>query len=223
MPQSNLILRYPRDGKRGHHCSGRVLCVTFPYTGRALDSVLMQRLKMLSSNSDRTSMLAHYIISRALPDELGATKLNKVMWYADLEAYRTIGKTISGQSSYRKLQNGPVPNNIQEVLSELRSDGKIVVRHAHTPVGIRHEFIEAESPDVDAFSPQEIDIINQVLNWVRRFSANGISEKSHEDMEHLWEEIGLGDQIPIGAASIISGDISADDLDWAIAGIEKAG
>jgi hypothetical protein len=45
----------------------------------------------------------HYVIWRSDPSELGATKLYKICWYSDLEAYRTLGSTISGATHYKRL------------------------------------------------------------------------------------------------------------------------
>ncbi len=45
----------------------------------------------------KTKTVIHYVISHTEPEKLGAVKLNKVMWRADVEHYRRYGKTITGQ------------------------------------------------------------------------------------------------------------------------------
>lgn len=82
---------------------------------------------------DKTGKVVHYIVGHTEPSLLGATKLNKVMWHADVLHYRRYGKTITGQMSYVRLQNGPVPNGIYQTLEALKDDGAIVERSAPTP------------------------------------------------------------------------------------------
>jgi len=38
-------------------------------------------------NPDRLAAMAHYVIARCAPEELGATKLNKVLWFTDVFHY----------------------------------------------------------------------------------------------------------------------------------------
>jgi len=164
---------------------------------------------------------AHYVIARARPDRLGATKLNKVLWFADLASYRRTGRTITGQRSYEKRQFGPVPNGIVRALRRLETEGSIVTRLVSTPKGQRREFIWLAQPEVSAFTAEEIDILNQAIAWVcDRHSAVSISDLTHDA---LWEEIDLGDQIAIGAASVTPDPVTSEDVDWAreaLAGVE---
>jgi Protein of unknown function (DUF4065) len=168
---------------------------------------------------DRTKHVAHYIIARAKPEHLGATKLNKVMWFADLISHKVTGKTITGQTSYRKLQYGPVPNEMVSVLRSLMDDGAIVKREVPTPLGSRHEYVWIKEPELDLFSAQEIDIINQMIDWVcNDHTASSISEFTHGP---LWEETLMGDQIDIGAASVSIVPTTGKHLEWALSAIER--
>src|SRR5687767_11322566 len=90
---------------------------------------------------DRTEAVAHYVIARSDPNKLGAVKLNKVMWFADLEAYRRFGRTITGQLSYEKRQHGPVPNKIVKSIRRLEQDEKIATRDVPTFAGTRREHV----------------------------------------------------------------------------------
>ena len=169
---------------------------------------------------DRTASVAHYVIARSQPDKLGAVKLNKVMWFADLEAYRRFGSTITGQTSYQKQQRGPVPNNIVRALNALRDEDKILTRDV--PVGgvVRREHLWLVQPDVSGFSPEEVDILNEAIDWVcNDHTARSISELSHDAM---WEAAELGEQIPVGAATVVPDEISAEDLDWAVSELARA-
>lgn len=169
---------------------------------------------------DRTEVVAHYIIARADPNKLGAVKFNKVMWFADLEAYRRFGKTITGQLSYEKRQHGPVPNKIVKSIRRLEQADKIATRDVPTFGGTRREHVWLKKPDVSSFSPDEVDILNEAITWVcDNHTAKSISELSHDA---LWEQAELGEQIPVGAATVMPDDISGADIDWALKELARA-
>jgi hypothetical protein len=80
--------------------------------------------------------VTHYIIARCDPTKLGATKLKKVLWFADVMYYRHHGRTITGVDNYVKRQFGPVQRTMLGVLDELKRHQKIAERPVETPVGI---------------------------------------------------------------------------------------
>ncbi len=72
--------------------------------------------------------LVHYVCWKCEdPSQLGATKLNKIAWFADVYAYRRDGVSMTGES-YVKRQFGPVPRSILPTLALLQREGKLVVR-----------------------------------------------------------------------------------------------
>lgn len=167
-----------------------------------------------STAPDLTEAVVHYVIARSQPHKLGAVKLNKVMWYADLEAYRRFSRTITGQTSYEKRQFGPVPNNIVTSIRRLEQADKIVTREVPTFGGTNREHVWLVQPDVSRFTADEVDILNEALDWVcNDHTAKSISELTHNS---LWQAAEIGEQIPIGAATVRPGGIGADDIAWAI-------
>lgn len=170
---------------------------------------------------DRTEVVAHYIIARADPNKLGAVKLNKVMWFADLEAYRRFGTTVTGQTSYEKRQHGPVPNNIVRSIRRLEQADKIATRDVPTfNNGTWREHVWLKKPDVTVFTPDEVDILNEAIDWVcEMHTARSISELSHDA---LWEQAEIGEQIPVGAATIVSDELSGADVTWALKELAQA-
>src|SRR6266540_3373874 len=76
-------------------------------------------------SNNRLAALAHYIIWKCDPAVLGAVKLNKILWFADLEYYRRTSRTITGATEYTKLQHGPVPKGILRALEALEAEDKI--------------------------------------------------------------------------------------------------
>ncbi|HTF78345.1 MAG TPA: type II toxin-antitoxin system antitoxin SocA domain-containing protein, partial [Bradyrhizobium sp.] len=87
----------------------------------------MPAAKRRAPMPNRLPELVHYLIWRCDPADLGATKLNKICWYSDLDAYRTLGRTITGATEYIRLQFGPTPKGVHNVIDQLFQKGRIAV------------------------------------------------------------------------------------------------
>jgi hypothetical protein len=163
--------------------------------------------------NDRLTALVHYLVDRCDPASLGATKLNKALWFADREAHILLGHTITGRD-YIKLENGPVPAGIGPVLGELKAAGAIVERRVRVIEHTRREFEAARPADVSKFSEQELALIDAVADFVCARSAREISDISHDE---AWESFEIGEVIPVevGSAAAFLAPISEDKLRWA--------
>jgi hypothetical protein len=167
----------------------------------------------MAPNHDRLSAVTHYVIAHCTAEKLGTTKLNKVLWYADVIFYRLHGKTITGEEAYEKRQYGPVPKNINAILRSLQTAGKIKERINPTPVGVRSEFVWLELPDVEQFSAEEIDVLRDVMQQVcDGHSAASISDSTHDA---LWDETEIGQDMSIEAGAIVPSEITPDAIKWA--------
>jgi hypothetical protein len=168
---------------------------------------------MMADENDRLAEVAHYIIAHCEPERLGATKLNKVLWYSDVIFYRLHGRSITGEQAYEKRQFGPVPKNINDILRSLQGAGKIRERQSPTPAGIRREFVWLEHPPVEKFSAEEIDVLRDVMTQV----CDGHSAASISDLTHdaLWDETEIGQDMSIKAGAVIPGEITPEAFQWA--------
>ncbi len=167
----------------------------------------------MASNQDRLSSVTHYIIARCDPAKLGATKLNKILWFADVSYYRRHGRTITGADNYMKQQFGPVQRNMLGVLDKLKQEGKIAERPTETPVGFRREYVWLEEPDLTQFKADEVDLLNEVMDWIcNGESAKSISDKSHDA---LWDETEIGAPMSVPAGAVFPGEITAEAVEWA--------
>jgi hypothetical protein len=163
--------------------------------------------------NERLADLMHYVIWRSDPSELGATKLYKICWYSDLEAYRMSGNTISGATHYKRLQHGPVPKNASRVIEYLQQSGKIAVSTENYFDRPKTMYMARTRPAISAFTSDEIAIIDHVAEIIcSKHTAASISSLSHDG---LWAEVEMGAEIPVAAAAVIPGEITAEDLDWA--------
>jgi hypothetical protein len=165
--------------------------------------------------ADLLKELTHYICWKVADDasKLGATKLNKALWFSDSFAYRMNGRPITN-STYIKQKYGPVPKRILSVLNELHKEEKVLIRESPYYNYIKRDFVAMKAAPSSAFSEQELWIIDHVIGWVcQEHTASSISEFSHDN---VWEAAVEGEEIPLYAVlSAFDGEITEEDKEWA--------
>ena len=167
----------------------------------------------------RLEQLIHYIVAVTPPEKLGATKLAKILWFADVDFYRQTGETISHSNSYKKRDNGPLHVDFYNAIARLKQNHCIEERLAPTPVGYRKEFVWLKQPNVSGFSGQEIATLQRHIDIISKMSAKQVSDLSHVEP---WNSAYDGEYLPIAAAAVQFGDVSDDDLAWAEAEFHDA-
>ena len=170
--------------------------------------------------TEKFKNLVHYICWKADdPAKLGATKLNKILWYVDTFAYRLYGESVTGEV-YIKRQNGPVPKRILPAIDRLQADGRIVAREREYFGYKKREFIALLAPDAGAFAEREIKIIDDVIDAIcNNHSASSISELSHDQ---IWEAATMGEELPIYATlAALPGELTDEVLAWADSVVQR--
>lgn len=164
-------------------------------------------------NARKFKALVHHIIHKCgdHPEQLGATRLNKVLWFSDIIVYQIKGVSITGET-YVKRMFGPVPYHILETLRGLKKDGCIVIKEPEHPYDTR-EFKSERSPDPDILSEEEKRVASVVLDAILGRSANNVSEKSHDI---IWDAAKEGEEIPLYATLVaVPGEITEEMIEWA--------
>ena len=129
----------------------------------------------------------------------GATKLNKVLFFADFAHVRRTGTAISG-AEYQKLPHGPAPRRLKPVRDSLVARGDAqVVREEFLGYEV-HRLVPQRPADVSVFSAAERETIERVLADLEGLNARQVSELSHE--EAGWRLVGEGEIIPYEAALV---------------------
>ncbi len=163
---------------------------------------------------DKFHNLTHYIVSKCDdPVKLGATKLNKVLWFSDALSYLYKGQSISG-AKYEKRQFGPVPKDIMSVRKSLKRSGLIFERTAIYGGYPQTHFISLRSPNISGFTSDEISLVDDVMESIcHSHTASSISEHTHDI---IWEAAEIGEEIPLCAIfASRQGELSGDDMTWA--------
>jgi len=119
------------------------------------------------------------ICARSQGDKkFGATKLNKLLFYSDFSAYLSFKRPITGQQ-YFKLPNGPAPRRLKPIVAKMQESDELAYQETEYFGRIQKKPIALRQPDLNIFSPQEIDLVHNMIKKYWDFSAAEISDKSH--------------------------------------------
>jgi hypothetical protein len=148
----------------------------------------------------------------------GATKLNKVLWYADARAYVLTGRPITG-ATYIREKYGPVPRPGMPAREELAREGKIRIIPARNEYD-NTQFRALEPPDVSFLTEQERESVDY---WIKHIdedhTAASISEQTHD---YSWDIAEMGEVIPFHACFATRvREPSGKELNWARKVAEK--
>ncbi len=171
------------------------------------------RILNTSYDGDKFKNLVHYVCSISPnPKVLGATKLNKILWYSELNSFLSLGKPITG-AKFVKRQFGPVAKATLPVLENLRSEGAIVIIDTEYFGKPKKEYISLRKPDLSAFTADEVSIVAEVTKIIcEKHTASSISAASHDD---IWQMAEIGEEIPLSTVFAIRGEVTEDDVAWA--------
>lgn len=145
--------------------------------------------------------IVHYICRTKAqqPEQLGAVKLHKILWYFDIKAYRMIGDSLSG-TTYRKMPFGPYADLLDRTIEELQHERQLTVLKPDPGELTPTQFIGRGPVDVSALDDRQQRWLDQEIDRVcEDHSAGSISDRSHGD---LWQGTALGAPMPVGAAAV---------------------
>jgi hypothetical protein len=173
-------------------------------------------LRTKKSTDDKKFVeLLVYVTSRSENDsKFGATKLNKLLFYSDFLAYRTLGRAISNHD-YQKLVHGPAPKAIVPILKRLIKSGQIAEAERNYFGHKQKRILALREADLTVFSGPEMALIDQVIEHFKDDGAKDISNRSHRFIIG-WETAKLNEVIPYDLA-LVNNKPTIDDATIAFA------
>lgn len=142
-------------------------------------------------NFDKFKRAVHYIIWKAGNRKgFGATKLNKVLWFADARMYVMHKHSITG-ATYIREKYGPVPKPFIPAREELKKAGIVEVWKDDRQTRFRAK----AAPDMTLFSTEETRLLDQWIETIdKEHTATSISDKTHD---YGWQIAVEGEEIPL--------------------------
>jgi hypothetical protein len=135
-------------------------------------------------------------VAQQLADDpnFGETKLNKALYFSDVEAYRYLGKPITG-AEYQRNRFGPTARVFTILRDQLIRDGwlrtekrRVIDYEESVPIAVGE-------PNLSRFTEAELEIIDRVIAELRAYSNIGASDLSHERSAG-WRAHKQGETIP---------------------------
>lgn len=151
-------------------------------------------------NDDKITELLLYVAHETQGDETaGTTKLNKILYFGELNHMRETGKAITG-AEYQKLPMGPALRRMLPIVQELEENGD-AEEVEHSYLGrTQKRLVPKRGPDLSSFNAEEIASVDRVISTLWGRTATEISEISHDDPG--WRAVDEGDSIPLTMAFI---------------------
>src|SRR6266498_3793255 len=129
-------------------------------------------------NRQKFKELILYLADQSREDPgFAQTKLNKLLYFCDFEAFRRLGRSITG-ATYQKLEWGPAAREFLPLHEELLRD-----QWARIEQRRRGRFWQrvtvSTGADRGVFPSDELAIIDDVIAELRPYDASGTSDYSH--------------------------------------------
>jgi antitoxin SocA-like protein len=152
-------------------------------------------------DSQKFKQLILYLAEKSGGDPgFAATKLNKLMYFCDFEAFRLLGHSITG-ARYQKLPWGPAAVEFLPLQDELFGEELARLELRERGPFIQRVTVPLSPSDPDVFLPRELEIVNAVIEELQPYDAAGASEYSHEKSAG-WKSTPEREEIPYESAII---------------------
>lgn len=124
-----------------------------------------------------------YVSRKSADDpDFGATKLNKILYFADFLAYGYWGVPITG-AEYQHLPQGPAPRRLIPVRDQLVSEGALAIQEVQVLGGwTQKRTVYLREPNLESFRGREIALVDQVIDALRGVNATQASFLSHAEV-----------------------------------------
>lgn len=137
-------------------------------------------------NLDKLNALVLHLGNTPHVENLGKTKLWKLIYFIDVAFLREYGHSLTN-SEYIKYDHGPVPSRGEKVLKSLSRDGLISIKLKDYGSYTQHHVTTTVEPE-EVLSSNELLLINKICRKLGRATATHLSELSH--LEPSWANAG---------------------------------
>ncbi len=175
--------------------------------------ILLSMTHNMQFNRMKLKAAILYACTRCEPSQLGAVKLNKVLYFSDMLHYAQAGHPLTG-AVYKKRPMGPTCEQLLPTLAEMVTEGAIAIREVDYFGYRKKEYNARVEFDDSLINQEERALLDEVVEFVcRENTAKTISEFSHNK---AWEMAEYGQVIPYNSVySIFPRQVSQEAMEWA--------
>jgi hypothetical protein len=161
----------------------------------------------------RFDELVLYIAERTADDKgFGSTKVAKVLFYSDLQAFRELDAPITG-AEYQHWKLGPYPPKLEAARSILKHSGRATILKSaerYEPDRIIPTDTQPADPQAHGVTPEQLAIVDAWIERLSRATASEVSRLSHKHPGY--QMVGENQAIPYGAAFLAESSPTDDDV-----------
>ena len=143
-------------------------------------------------HSRKLDELIVHLGSHPSVENLGTTKLWKLIYFVDARAVREWGEPIT-ESEFIKYEHGPVPSRGEKHLKQLIKRGDVKTTPRDVGGKTLNEVKSERKADVEVFAEQELALIDAVCKELGRKTAKMLSDLSHK--EPAWHYAGMMEKL----------------------------
>jgi transcriptional regulator with XRE-family HTH domain len=152
-----------------------------------------ERISIPILQVDKFKNVLLYILERcAGKPNVGETVLYKLLYFSDFNYYELYEEHLTG-AIYRKLPYGPVPQNLDSIISQMIESGQLQRVKTEYHGYPQTRYLPLEKPDLKELKASEKDVIDKVIEQMSDWSAAMLSNYSHGDKP--WKASKEGDEI----------------------------
>jgi hypothetical protein len=169
-------------------------------------------MKAFAEDREKLKELILYVSEKCEGDpHFGATKLNKILFFADFLAYARWGRPVTG-AEYMREKFGPVPRRLVPARQELLDAGALAIQQTRwSERAVSQRPVSLRPADLASFSGDEIALIDSIIEGLRPATACGVSELTHQFP--LWLVAQDRETIPYEAAFVGNDALTAAEIE----------
>lgn len=171
-------------------------------------------VRTTAETDKRMGELIVYIAQLSVDDpHFGATKLNKILFFADFFTFARYGASITS-AEYMKLHKGPAPRRLILVKEKLMQDHSVEEIEMMFFGRQQKRLVAKRPPNLDLFSGKEISMVEWAIALLKDHSAASASELSHKMVG--WKIADIKETIPYTTSVLLPPEsLTESDFEWA--------
>lgn len=140
-----------------------------------------------------------YVSKKCEKDEtFGATMLNKVLFFADIDLFLRTGKSVT-ERQHQKLPQGPALRCLVPIRDRMEAAGTLK-REKHRFMGKTQDRpIALREPDTSVFTAEELAALDAAIAALRDKTATQVSAMSHKRF-NWWDLLKLKETVDLRMA-----------------------
>ncbi|MBI2109201.1 MAG: DUF4065 domain-containing protein [Parcubacteria group bacterium] len=140
------------------------------------------KIRVTSKNLDKFKQVLLYILGKVggRPN-VGETVLHKLLYFIDFDYYEKFEENLIG-ATYIKNHHGPTSVELKDIIADMKKNREIEVVKSKYFKYEQKKYLALKRPNLEKFSAQEIEHIDDVLARLADKNAKEIESYSHEDV-----------------------------------------